>query len=495
MPNWYEELYALFKDKIGKGEMAGTAYDTAWVASIPDPEHPDRPAFPQALEWLRLHQHSDGSWGAEIESHQDRVLSTLVVAIVVAEWLRDDLARYQVEAGLKSIWRRLATLDRDTFELVGFELILPTLLNRARSLGFKLPYPHFDLYSRLREKKIALIPTELLYSRFVTSTFSLEFMGDDIDESRLDGELQERNGSIATSPSATSYYLRHAHNDRAMAYIRRVVKSAMGAIPALDSIDVFEAAWAVYNVYWLKEEVPEWARPPLQILKNAWADRGVAANSVFSVRDADDTAMAFLALARAGDQPDPTVFARYELDDHFMCYPYERTPSISAHVHLLEALTVSAPFEGRERMIRKVKDFLVAARKSGIYWLDKWHASPYYTTAHAMISLSAIAPDELEHAVDWIVQTQREDGSWGYYGDGTAEETAYCLQAMILYRKRGGQVPSEVLDRAYHYLANSTERHYAHYKALWSGKTLYAPTWVNHTTVLSSLILYESAVS
>ena len=49
MPNWYEELIALFKDQIGQGEMAGTAYDTAWVASIPDPERPDRPAFPQAL--------------------------------------------------------------------------------------------------------------------------------------------------------------------------------------------------------------------------------------------------------------------------------------------------------------------------------------------------------------------------------------------------------------------------------------------------------------
>ncbi len=54
MPDWYEELKALFKNQIGKGEIAGAAYDTAWVASIPDPVHPDRPAFPQSLEWLRL---------------------------------------------------------------------------------------------------------------------------------------------------------------------------------------------------------------------------------------------------------------------------------------------------------------------------------------------------------------------------------------------------------------------------------------------------------
>lgn len=142
-------------------------------------------------------------------------------------------------------------------------------------------------------------------------------------------------------------------------------------------------------------------------------------------------------------------------------------------------------------MIEKVTDYLMAARKSGIYWFDKWHASPYYTTAHAMISLLAVAPKALENTVQWVMQTQREDGSWGYYSDSTAEETAYCLQALILYRAQGGQVPGTILDKAYNYLINSTEYHYAHYKSFWAGKTLYSPTWVNHTSVLSSLILYE----
>jgi halimadienyl-diphosphate synthase len=142
-------------------------------------------------------------------------------------------------------------------------------------------------------------------------------------------------------------------------------------------------------------------------------------------------------------------------------------------------------------MINKVKDFLIAARKSDIYWSDKWHASPYYTTAHAIISLSAMAPEILEETVQWVTQTQRDDGSWGYYDKGTAEETAYCLQALILYRKRVGPVPGNILDKAYHYLTNSTEYHYAHYKSFWAGKTLYSPTWVNHTSVLSCLTLYE----
>lgn len=62
-----------------------------------------------------------------------------------------------------------------------------------------------------------------------------------------------------------------------------------------------------------------------------------------------------------------------------------------------------------------------------------------------------MAPGVLEETVQWVIQTQRDDGSWGYYDKGTAEETAYCLQALILYRKRVGPVPGSILDKAYHY--------------------------------------------
>src|SRR5512136_2705408 len=140
MPDWHEELRALFKNRIGKGEIAGAAYDTAWVASIPDPEHPDRPAFPQAMEWLRLHQNSDGSWGAGVEYYHARILSTLAATLVIAQWNKSEWADFQVSAGIRAIWRQMASLSRDASATVGFELILPTLLKQAERLGFNLPY-------------------------------------------------------------------------------------------------------------------------------------------------------------------------------------------------------------------------------------------------------------------------------------------------------------------------------------------------------------------
>lgn len=43
--------------------VSPSAYDTAWVAMIPDPDRPDRPLFSQCLEWIMEQQREEGLWG------------------------------------------------------------------------------------------------------------------------------------------------------------------------------------------------------------------------------------------------------------------------------------------------------------------------------------------------------------------------------------------------------------------------------------------------
>jgi hypothetical protein len=58
-------------------------------------------------------------------------------------------------------------------------------------------------------------------------------------------------------------------------------------------------------------------------------------------------------------------------------------------------------------------------------------------------------------AVDWIVHTQRGNGGWGWHVP-TAEETAYALQALIMWAQDGGGiVHADVLRRGYHWLCGS----------------------------------------
>lgn len=494
---WREELLSILKH-VGQGTIAPVAYDTAWVACLPHPDDPTRPAFPAALQWLWDHQREDGSWGADTPYYHDRILSTLMAAVALSTWMNDRRTRRQVDAAQRAVWQYLAGLRRDPYDTIGFELILPTLLKTVRQRGFHLPYSSFDHYARVREAKLAKIPPALLYSPRTTTTFSLEFMGDGFDPELGAGLLIE-NGSIAASPSATAYYLTKAPEQTASwEFLEKIVRRDDGGVPAVAPIDMFEPAWVLYNIltaYPEPAEVLATAQLQIQHLRASWkGGEGSAMNSLLFSPDLDCSSVVFRVLSQIGMLMDPRVFLRYEEQDHFWCYPYERDPSISAHVHLLEALhVVGTGLAERERLQQKALGFLDKARTLQTFWFDKWHASPYYTTAHAVMALGHDADNSalVADALYWIANTQNPDGSWGHYQVGTAEETAYCLQALLAYRRDGGKVDRGLVERAAAYLIDSVERKTLDYRPLWIGKSLYTPTYVVHSAVLSALAMYE----
>jgi len=491
MPSWYDELVQLFKDQmVGSGNLAGTCYDTAWVASIQDLDHSQKPAFPESLDWLRTHQHPDGSWGTDTIYYHDRILSTLMACLVLTEWRNKYSVDSQIETGLRSIWRNTTNMQRDPYEPVGFDLIMPSLLDRASRLGFRLPYGHFDYHRVQRQRKLAMIPPHLLYSRLVPTTYSFEFMGDQVDAKCLCEGVQEENGSIGVSPSATSYFYNQTENPKSLAYLKRLVRKTGGGIPCTAPIEVFEQAWCLYNLYLVNEMLPPEANPVCERLWSVWKAEGVGFSREYSVPDLDDTALTFAMLSRAGYKPDASVFQFYEGEDNFYCFKYERDASRSAHCHLLEALAVCPDCQDKKRMSSKVVNFLQHTQFAKSFWYDKWHASPYYTTGHAIIALWGWRPDLVSGAVEWIIQTQRPDGSWGYLS-GTPEETAYSLQALVFYRRKGGKVPIEVMVNAATSLKKSLSQTNLDYPAQWIAKTLFSPTWVIHSAILGALAMVE----
>jgi halimadienyl-diphosphate synthase len=221
-----------------------------------------------------------------------------------------------------------------------------------------------------------------------------------------------------------------------------------------------------------------------------WTNHGVSLGRYFTPLDLDDTALTFFVLVKAGKNLSPDVFLEYELEDHFRCLPYERDASPSVHIHLLEALKTCPSYEHFQRMSDKALQFLGKTLHSGIFWFDKWQSSPYYTTAHGILALLALDSELVESAIMWFIQTQRPDGSWGYL-TGTTEETAYGLQALTYCARCGLSIPREAMKKAAQYLIHSAERENVHYLPLWIGKTLYSPTWIVHSAVLSALAMYE----
>ncbi len=474
--------------KIGPGHMNNTIYDTAWLARLGEL---GLPMGDQALEWLRGHQLEDGSWGAEQPCYyHDRVICTLAAMNTLARRgrVQDRVRLRRAEAALG---KATGGLKFDPVgETVGFELIVPTLLAEAKALGgiHREEKEVLRRLTALRAAKLAAMPDGMV-NRFVTVAHSAEMAGPD-GRQLLDLEnLQEANGSIAHSPSATAYFCRYIrHQDAAALRYLREVSTAEGAVPNVVPFDVFERAWTLWNIALtapLNDTTLALCQPQLDFLEDAWHPKsGVGFAAGYTPNDGDDTGLVYEVLKRYGRNLDLEALMSYEHVYYFRCFDLESSPSISANIHILGALR-HAGLDTTHSSVRKVLRFLRKVREEKLFWFDKWHASPYYATTQCIIACAGYVDELVSGAVSWLLETQDDSGAWGYYLP-TAEETAYCLQALIIWKRQGHSIPHEALKHAAAWLQEHSE---APYPPLWIGKCLYCPELVVRSAILSALVL------
>lgn len=491
----FTEAHA-FLEGVGANLVDSCAYDTAWVAALRDPEQPTVPQFPDCLDWLRLHQHFDGSWGAEWPYYHDRLICTLRAILTLREWHDDPADDARVRWGLAYIWRNAGRLAHDPWETVGFELLFPLLLDQAQAQGLPLPYAAFAGVLRMRTAKLARAPLHLAYDYRMPLATNLEVLGDTFDARRAE-HVQEPTGGVAVSPSATAFLLQHLPDDAAaQAYVRRAVQDGTwdhGA-PTYWPLETWERSWAllhfqhaVPNFYTVLADV---TRPLLQFLDETRQPAGWTATMYSSVKEADTTGVCFAVLGKAGYDLDPQLLYQYEEGDYFRCHLLERNPSISPNAHILDALHYCDPATRGPR-VAKVVEFLRSVRQPGAFWFDKWHISPYYTTSHVVLAAHDFAPDLVAPAIDWIIHTPWADGGWGHYHTSTLEETAYAVLALLAWRDSGHCVPQDVLARGVGYLQANWSPGTAEYLPMWIGKGLLTPVQIVQSAILAALLGWE----
>jgi halimadienyl-diphosphate synthase len=386
----------------------------------------------------------------------------------------------------------LQNLDADPAgETVGFEMIVPTLLDEAQALGVWSGRNdgQLDRLRRKRAAKLAALPSGMI-DRSVTVAFSAEMAGSDGTHLLEVENLTEANGSVGLSPSATAYYLLNLrpHDRAARAYLHTAADSSDGGVQNFAPFDTFERAWVLWNLALagpLDDQTLALCQPHLDHLESAWKpQQGVGFAAGYTPKDGDCTSVAYEVLNHFDRSPDLETVLLYEEQDHFRCYALEANPSVSGNIHILGALR-QAGLGVTHPSVSKALRFLQRTRSARGPWFDKWHISTYYATAHAIIACADYTDDLVHDAVSWMLKTQNADGSWGTYLP-TAEETAYCLQALVVWKRHGGQVPCGVLRRGAAWLADHAEPPYL---PLWIAKTLYTPELVVRSAVLSALRL------
>ncbi len=198
-------IHQLLKD-IGPGKMASTAYDTAWIARMGDV---DWELSSQAMNWIYENQLPDGSWGAsEPFYYHDRVISTLAAMIALTYSGKRIQDHKQIERGLLALERIVAGANRGLHAdpngaTVGFEMIAPTLVAEAESLGIIKTQNNNILsqLSRLRKAKMAKLAGQKI-NRQITPAFSAEMTGKDMLNMLDTDNLQVRHLTQMSIPFA-----------------------------------------------------------------------------------------------------------------------------------------------------------------------------------------------------------------------------------------------------------------------------------------------------
>lgn len=467
---------------LKNGWMPGISYDTAWIAS-------HSLMFPKSLDWILSNQRDDGSWGCEAEYHHDRLISTLASIVTLSKSHKSDRFKRQIEKGEEYLWQTLNEVKKEEYSTIGFELLFPTLMEEAERLHLNAPHVGDEYFEKIRESKLSVILKDLIYSGKTTLSFSAEFLGQDLDVTRIES-MQNPNGSVGNSPSATAYLLRNVLERKALAYLDKVsALNSDGSIMAVYPFEVFEKSWAIYHFITLGLPIEEYCSKHVSDLKQAWTKMGTGISRTSPVLDSDDTALAFRVLTHMGEKLSSEVFNNYEGERNFICFKYERDPSVSANIHILDAIKNDPNCNNREHSIEKILEFLKSKRTSDGYWTDKWHVSPYYATGHAIIALSGLDDSIAGEAVEWIIDSQNSNGSWGVYRE-TIEETAYALWALLYYYENVEKIDEKIILNGIQYLSKNLNSE--DYPELWIAKGLYCPLNVVKSAVLS--VLYKSSL-
>lgn len=248
-----------YDSKYAHGSMSCATYDTAWVSLVTKTVNGTRQwLFPESFRFLLDSQESSGSWGSQA-SPVDKILNTAAALLSLRRHAKEPLQLIsmteardldgRIERATKSVQHQLSKWDIASTTHVGFEVIVPALLDLLAGEGILLPFKARDDLMKARAAKLKHFDPELLLYGKQQSTLlhSLEaFTG------RINFDMiahHKVNGSLMASPSSTAAYLMNVSSwdDEAEDYLRHVITRGpgcgKGSVPSAYPSSNFEFSW------------------------------------------------------------------------------------------------------------------------------------------------------------------------------------------------------------------------------------------------------------
>ncbi|CAK8530502.1 unnamed protein product [Lathyrus sativus] len=216
-----------------------SAYDTAWLAMIPDSKYPSQPMFKNYLEWLQSNQKAEGFWG---ESDNIECLpATIVSMVALTKWntstLMVEKGRLFIDANIDKL---LNEVKEDCPRWIA--IILPAMIELADTVGLDSLFPHSsrDTMSYIINRRKAILNKERDVGDFHCYTPLLAYLealpSSYVDEKDICKNLSQ-DGSLFQSPSATAKAYMDSGNKKCLSYLLSLSQRCPKAVPQAYPMD------------------------------------------------------------------------------------------------------------------------------------------------------------------------------------------------------------------------------------------------------------------
>ncbi|KAH9623264.1 hypothetical protein KSS87_023120 [Heliosperma pusillum] len=237
-----EDAKEKIRQMFQKVELSVSAYDTAWVAMSPSPTSPSTPCFPGSLDWILQNQLDDGSWGLadrDPSLGKDILSSTLACVLALKTW---GVGEQQIRKGVDFIVSKFTSVmnDEDCISPIGFDVIFPSLIEKAFDMDVNLGLPPTDINAVLQKKDLELnrIQGHCASFRNLNMAYISEALGKSQDWGMVMA-YQQKNGSLFNSPSTTAAAFTELKDSHCHSYLCSVLQKFGNAVPTLYPADAY----------------------------------------------------------------------------------------------------------------------------------------------------------------------------------------------------------------------------------------------------------------
>lgn len=250
-------------EKYGFGTLSCAVYDTAWVALVTKLNNGRKCwLFPESFQYILDNQAKNGAWSDDTGIQIDGVLNTMAGLLALkrhqAEPLQiavdhQDLHR-RIDLAVSALRLRLDAWDVSTTNHVGFELVVPSMLEL---LEREDPSLLFDFEGKkelmaIYHAKMARFKPEMLYDgKIISLTHSLDGLTGKIDFDKV-GRFKVMGSMFASGASTAAYLINTSTwDDEAEDYLRHAIKSSVGhgdgSVPGVFPTTTFEYTWVSFK--------------------------------------------------------------------------------------------------------------------------------------------------------------------------------------------------------------------------------------------------------